>query len=1013
MASSKADQRLVIRSKLAPPPPPDRYAARPRLERLIARLMNRKRVVVITASAGSGKTTAVAAAARRSRRPIAWLTVDRPDRAPGRLLTYLEAALERLRLTAAGVATGALAAGIPHAEAAGLLAEAIELEGGAPVIVLDELERLGEEPGAWRVIEALIRYAPAGTCTVLVSRRDIATALCALPSPEATAMLADSELAFTEEEAARALARTGRHQIDVAALVGSTAGWVTGVLFERWRASEHLVGQGGETDPLYDYLSSQMLGELEPASKDFLIVTSLLDEVSAPRAQALGLADADQRLAALRPVHLPVSWGTGGRVMRCHTYFREYLLAQLERRGENDLRRLRRAHGQRLATEGHDEEATEELLRAGATDHAIATAERAIIPVVERLDIAVAERWLAHLAPAPPGPASPLVIAELMLAIARDDIGRGVQIANRLASEGEREALASASDRAALLMVWCYLHTGKLREVDTVLARAAPGSGAAAMRYARDALFGDGTSGRPVAPDPLPRGPIAAIVCNAHYALGRLADITDVESSRWVAAIERPWRTAALRAGGRTEQALELFEDARTRELATPAMLIFAGPEVMIDAGRPDEARRLIDEAHRVASTSGSLAFQGSCWVLEAKLALRHSRDAPAALAALDDPRCRRATGRFRFIAETADTWRGYAQLLLGQDDPARQTLRRAIDGMLAGDRMLELPTAAVYLAEACARAGDDAGADAAADLALEASDRQGSNHVLLQALGDFPAVVSRRLETVGEADSRWHDLARTLMAPSVSVSTVHRPSVELAEFGRRAITIDGCEVKPRIAKSYELLAYLAAAPERSIERDALLGALFDERRDESARSYLRQTIHRLRAVLPDGILEAQNGHIVLDPSVGVWSESVDLERRLFEAARLQGADRLEATLAALSIYDRGEYLPGPRATWADERQGRLSELVAQARYQAAVLAFGGGDYDVARRLVDEVLRVDRFREDAWRVRMRIAHALGDEAGVLRAYQDCEAALAELTARPSASTRALLERVRG
>jgi len=49
-----------------------------------------------------------------------WLTVDRPDRAPGRLLTYLEAALERQRAGARHVATGALAAGIPHAEAAGL-----------------------------------------------------------------------------------------------------------------------------------------------------------------------------------------------------------------------------------------------------------------------------------------------------------------------------------------------------------------------------------------------------------------------------------------------------------------------------------------------------------------------------------------------------------------------------------------------------------------------------------------------------------------------------------------------------------------------------------------------------------------------------------------------------------------------------------------------------------------------------------------------------------------------------
>ena len=1011
MATVQHDQRLVIRSKLAAPPLPDRYAARPRLERLIARLTDRKRVVVITGKAGSGKTTAVAAATRRSKRAVAWLTVDRPDRAPGRLLTYLEASLERPHPEARGVASEALAAGIPHTEAAGLLAEAMGLGREPPVMVLDELERLGEAPEAWRVIEALVRYAPTGTCLVLVSRRDIPTRLCALPTPEATAMLADADLAFTPEEAGRALARTGRHRIDVEAAVSATAGWVTGVLFESWRGTEHLIRQGGETDPLYDYLSSQMLGELDPPEREFLIGTSLLDEVTVARAQALGFADADQRLAALRPVHLPINWVVGGRVMRCHTYFREYLLAQLERRDDQEVRRLRLAHGQRLAVEGHDEEATEELLRAGAADHAIGPAERAIIPVVERLDIGIAERWLEQLAPEPPGPASALSTAELMLAIARDEIGRGVQIADRLASEGERQALASSSDRAALLMVWCYLHTGRLGDVDAVLEAAEPGPGAAAMRYARDTLFGDGTRGRPVAPDPPPRGPIGAIVCNAHYSLGRLTEITDVDSSRWVETIERPWRTAALRARGRTEQAVELFEDARARDLATPTMVIFAGPEVLMDAGRWDDAARLLQEGHRVAAASGSVAYQGFCWVLEAKLALRRDRDAPRALAALAEPTCTAACAAFRFIGEVAGAWRGYALLLSGQDAAARTALMTACQGMLAGDRMLELPTAAVYLAEACLRADDESAAAQAGDWAVDASRRHGSNHLLLQALRDFPAVVSRRLELegAGRSDSPWHELGRALIAQGVSAGAPGQTAVELAEFGRRAIAVDGTEVKPRIAKSYELLAYLAAAPEGRGDRAELLEALFGERRDESARSYLRQAIHQLREVLPDGALEAENGHVTVH---GVSSESVALERRLAEAARLQGDDRLAATIDALAIYDRGEYLPGSRAHWADERQQRLSEQVGQARYQASVLAFGAGDYELAGRLVSEVLSADPYHEAAWRVRMRIARALGDEDGAKRAYRGCELALGDMQAEPSASTRALLSRSR-
>lgn len=109
---------------------------------------------------------------------------------------------------------------------------------------------------------------------------------------------------------------------------------------------------GGEADPLYGYLSSQILEQLDPEDRDFLVASSLLDEVSAPRAAALGQRHAGERLVALRAAHLPVSWEPGGRAMRCHSRFREYLLERLERRGEDEVRALRLAHGRLLARNG-------------------------------------------------------------------------------------------------------------------------------------------------------------------------------------------------------------------------------------------------------------------------------------------------------------------------------------------------------------------------------------------------------------------------------------------------------------------------------------------------------------------------------------------------------------------------------------------------------------------------------------------------------------------------------------
>ena len=340
-----------------------------------------------------------------------------------------------------GVATGALAAGIPHAEAGGILMEAV---GEEPlVLVIDQLDRLGEEPDAWAVVEGLLRYAPPGVSVVLVSRREIPMELCALPPGAAVASLGEQELAFTTEEAAEALALAGKAEIDASAAVEATGGWVTGVLFEAWRSDEHVVGGGGEADPLYGYLSSHILGGLDPADRDFLVATSLLDEVTADRAAALGLARAGERLVALRAAHLPVSWAAEGRAMRCHPRFREYLLERLERLDADEAGELRLAHARRLAAEGHPEEAVEEFVRAGAPQEAVACAEQAILGVIERGDAAIAEGWLRSLASVVPTGASAFTIAELMLAIGARTCARSSGSPTR----SRRSASATSSSR--------------------------------------------------------------------------------------------------------------------------------------------------------------------------------------------------------------------------------------------------------------------------------------------------------------------------------------------------------------------------------------------------------------------------------------------------------------------------------------------------------------------------------------------------------------------------------------
>ena len=191
----------------------------------------------------------------------------------------------------------------------------------------------------------------------------------------------------------------------------------------------------------------------------------------------------------------------------------------------------------------------------------------------------------------------------------------------------------------------------------------------------------------------------------------------------------------ALRATGHPEQAIELYERTRVANWAQVWLHAMVGPEILIDLGRLEEARAATMRGRELTHASGSLVSVMLNELIEAKLEIRLHQDPHAALAVLDRLEDRKAATEYRFIGEAADVWRGLALLALNDDESALFHLERAVETMVASDRLLELPTAAVYLSEARWRAGDEDGADAAADLAHYAATRQGSNDYLLQAL--------------------------------------------------------------------------------------------------------------------------------------------------------------------------------------------------------------------------------------------------------------------------------------
>src|ERR1700757_3239603 len=703
MSAPSVERPRVIRRKITVPDTPVGAVPRERLDGLLCQLVDAHRVVAVTATAGSGKSVAVAHASRRFNRTVAWLSVDATDTAPGRLVTYLEEALAQQLPSVRGIATGALSAGIPHAEAAGLLVD--PAADAQVVFVLDDLERLHGSPPAWEVISSVVRYGPPSMRLILISRRALGASVLSPALGAELARVGDADLAFTVEEAGIALQGLGRSGAEAPAAVEATGGWVIGVLFDAWRSADHVAGTGGGADGLGGYLGAHILDQLDPHDREFLISTSVLQEVGVDSAVALGIDDAAGRLASLQSAPIPAQWSRSSLAMRCHSRFREYLRGRLDQRGNTAVRELRAAHGRLLAANGFHEEAVEELVGAGALSDAYTSAKRAILGVIGRLDFVVADRWIQALSPVVPVGDVGFAEAQLMLAIARDNQQHGTRIADELAALGLRDQLVTTSERAAALMAWCHMLAGRIDEVHAVLDAAPAGPNVNVVRYSLTLL--EPGSGPP-RPEPT-GGLFDGMLYGIDYFRGRLRELTEDLPSPWTTMAMGTGRIGALRATGHTAEALQQYKTAGRGRFFGGIVNSIVGPDVLLDAGRVQEARAALARGGNFIQANGSPILTGLHHIVAAKLALRGDRDAGAATTLLErvDPA---ASGSL--VRELAQTWRGLAALIEDDQDTALSSLRAAVRSMRAGGRILELPTAAVYLAEAEWRAGNQDAAD-------------------------------------------------------------------------------------------------------------------------------------------------------------------------------------------------------------------------------------------------------------------------------------------------------------
>ena len=361
--------------KLVPPRVPPWFIERPSLAQRLDDAA-RYHLTTVVAGAGFGKSTQLAA--RAAANEWAWYTLDSTDQSPSKCAGGILAALRRkipgLPWLVLPVNAGSDVEDVGDGLAS-LIAHALEDELREDIVlVLDDLHELGGAPSAMRLVEGLVRYAPAGLHLVLSSRHEPPFSIARLRGRGEVLDVVSGDLVFSVEDTSARLASTlSTVDGDLAQSVyGATDGWPAAVQLaaemlradrpgDRGRLIAALSSKGG---PLYGYLAEEVFAGEPAATVELVRTVAQFERVTPPLCEALGCAGAESTLVELARRGLVTAPPTGADDWyTLHALVREFVLETWPV-APSELRALRRRAARWFESMGRYGDALESLTAA-------------------------------------------------------------------------------------------------------------------------------------------------------------------------------------------------------------------------------------------------------------------------------------------------------------------------------------------------------------------------------------------------------------------------------------------------------------------------------------------------------------------------------------------------------------------------------------------------------------------------------------------------------------------------
>ena len=341
----------MLLTKLHIPPAGNNTVHRSELFEKLNTGLNRK-LILISAPAGFGKTTVVSDWIEQNKIPTAWFSIDKADNDPVEFLNYIIAGIQSIHSTFGQSATTLLnSPSKPSIQSivSLLINDILQIKMNF-LLILDDFHLITNRD-IMELVTFLLEHIPGNIHIVILTRSDPALSYPKLRSQHQLIEIRSSDLSFSVNDISILFNKKLKLKLsieDAYSLEIKTEGWIAGLQLTalsmqgREDVSGFIQELKGDNRYIMDYLMEEVLKIQTDDIKEFLLQTSILEQMSAPLCNAiLNRNDSQLLLEVLEKNNMFVIPLDENRIWyRYHHLFAELLKQRLQLRGKATITEL-------------------------------------------------------------------------------------------------------------------------------------------------------------------------------------------------------------------------------------------------------------------------------------------------------------------------------------------------------------------------------------------------------------------------------------------------------------------------------------------------------------------------------------------------------------------------------------------------------------------------------------------------------------------------------------------------